>query len=265
MKVYIFVDMEGISGISGSDHVTRDGCLYPEGRAYYTEEVNACVRGVLAAGADEVVVRDGHSTGRHLFLERLDPRVTAIQGPDVQRRLPLLEGAAAIILLGYHAKAGTAEAVMEHTYSSRHVQRYWLGGAGQEPREVGEIGVDAAIAGEQGVPVALVTGDDKACAEARAWIPDVPTCVVKQGLGCQSAALIQPARAREMVEDAARAAVASIATKPLRLAAPVTLRVEVMERVPLAARRSRPGARYLDGRTLEVEGATVEEVYWATR
>jgi D-aminopeptidase len=95
------------------------------------------------------------------------------------------DGAAAAILLGFHAKALTPGAVLHHTFSSLTIQGMWL-----NDREVGETGVLAAILAEHKVPVVMVSGDDKVCAEAREWIPGVVTCETKKGTGPQSAELV---------------------------------------------------------------------------
>ena len=255
MKIYIFTDMEGISGISGSEFVTPDGRLYQAGRRYYTADINACVEGCFAAGAREVVVRDGHSSGNHALWDELDPRVELIQGHDCARRFPGLDGADGLILLGYHAMAGTPDALLEHTFSSKSVQNMWLNG-----RLVGEIGIDAAIAAEQGVPTILVTGDDKAVSEAAAWIPGVYTCQVKVGLGGQSARLLPCDVAHRRITETVMNAVKNIATiQMMSMSYPVTLRREMMERIPIVREGIIPGVRVIDGRTTEITASSVEE------
>lgn len=257
MKIYIFVDMEGISGVSGSEYVLDTGRLYQAGRRYYTWDINACVEGCFAAGATEVVVRDGHSSGNHALWEELDPRVQIIQGVDPARRLPGLDGADGMILLGYHAMAGTLDALLEHTFSSRTIQNMWLNG-----RLVGEIGIDAAIATEQGVPTIMVSGDDKACHEAAAWLPGVVTCQVKEGLGCQCARLLPRATAHRLITDKTAEAVGNIGQiTPMAIERPVTLRREMVERTPIAREGTHPGVHIIDGRTTEVTADSVEAAF----
>ena len=153
MKIYIFADMEGISGVSGTEFVGMDQRLYGEGRKYYTWDINACARGCFNAGATEVFVRDGHSCGRHAVWDALDSRIEIIQGAtEPGKRLPGIEGSAALILLGYHARAGQAGALLEHTYSSDLFKT--CGSTAGLP----EIRFDAAIAGEYGVPTVMVSG-----------------------------------------------------------------------------------------------------------
>jgi len=117
MKIYIFADMEGISGISGSMFVRGDGTHYALGRKYLTADINACAAACFEAGADEVVVRDGHGGGYSVLWDGLDPRVQLVQGATPGKRFFDIEGSDGVILLGYHAMAGTRSALLEHTYS----------------------------------------------------------------------------------------------------------------------------------------------------
>lgn len=254
MKVYVFCDMEGISGVSAAAFLSGERAdLVAFGRQRMAADINACVDGCFQADAREVVVRDGHGAGLNIHLGMIDPRAELVQGASPGARFPGLDGADAVILLGYHAMAGTADAVMEHTYSSVAYQNMWLNG-----RPVGEIGLDAAIAAEHGVPVVLVTGDDKACHEAEDWIPGVETCAVKIGLAREGARLFPLARVEKAITEATRRALqrrADIA--PVTVAKPVVLRRELVERqcAPLDLDATR-----VDGRTYERSGDSVEKL-----
>ncbi len=184
MRIFIAVDMEGISGIFQSEQVSPGGRLYEEGRRFLTQDVNACVEGCLAGGAEQVVVRDIHGGGNHFLWEELDPRAEYVRGSTDRERLPGIAECAGLVLLGYHAMAGTREAILEHTMSSRHWQSFRMNG-----RLMGEVGIDAGIAGDHGVPTILVTGDDKVCAEAAELLPGVVVAPVKTGLSCQGGQL----------------------------------------------------------------------------
>ena len=201
-KVYVFTDMEGISGVTGSHQTLCGQEGYEEGRRLMAEDVNACIAGCFAAGATEVWVRDGHAGGTNVDPSTVDPRAQLIQGATPGVRFKALEGSEALILLGYHAKACTPGGLLAHSYSSTSIQGLWLNG-----REVGEIGVDAAIAAEHKVPVVMVSGDDKTVAEAREWIAGVVTCETKKGTGPQSAELVPVEVSRRMIREKSEAAV----------------------------------------------------------
>lgn len=230
-KVYIFADMEGCTGIERATQLRAEEGQPSEGVIAMEDDINACVAACIEAGATEVVVRDGHSSGTNVRPARIDPRAQLIQGPSRSARFPNLKGAEAIILLGYHAKSLTTNAVLAHSYSSQSIQRMFLNG-----REIGEIGIDAAIAGEHGVPVVLVIGDDQACEEAREWIPGVVTCATKVGTGPQRAQLLPPTIARQRIREATiRALQQRHWIAPLRISYPVTL---TYERLPPGSRRT---------------------------
>ncbi len=255
MKIYVFADMEGASGISNGDFVTNDRPLYHLGCKYMLMDVNACVKGCFDAGANEVIVRDGHCTSVNMAWSELDPRAALIQGDAGTKRLPGIEGSDAIILLCYHAMAGTAGAVLEHTFSSKAIQNLWLNG-----EKAGEFAIDSAIAAEYGVPTIMASGDDKLCAEAAAWLPKgLVTCQVKEGLSTQGAKLMPAEDAHALIERKAFEAVSKIGTiKPRVLGSPVVLRKEMVERLS-------PGraGRLIDARTVEITAESVEKALFA--
>lgn len=255
LKVYIFADMEGISGISHSGQTLPDGAAYSEGCRLMEGDINACVAGCFDAGAAEVVVRDGHGGGKNVDPSRIDPRARLVRGPTPGVRFGAFEGSAALILLGYHAKALTPGAVLAHTYSSLAIQGMWLNG-----REAGEIGLDAAIAAERGVPVVMVSGCDKTVAEAREWIPGVVTAQTKRSAGVQRAACLPPEASRRMIrEKAAEAVRGRQAIAPAAVAYPATLRVDYLPKGSLRTYDPAftPAAA---PRRVERTGASVEEL-----
>jgi D-amino peptidase len=151
--------------------------------------------------------------------------------------------------------AGTPAALLDHSFCSRTIQNLWLNG-----RKVGEIGIDAAVVGEQGVPTIMVSGDDKACEEARDWIPGVVTCQVKVGFGCQGARLLSMEAAHRLIEERTVEAVRRIKSiRPLKVDHPATVRVEKVERGSVPSDWARPDIRVIDGRTYETTADTVEQ------
>lgn len=256
MKIFVMTDMEGVSGVCRSNHVKKGEPLYREGRQFLTWDVNACVDGCFAGGADAVVVRDAHGgRGSNLVWEELDSRAEYLMGDQGAERLAGIGTCDACILLGFHAMAGTQEAVLEHTMSSAAWQNFWLNG-----RRCGEIGIDAAIAGENGVPTVLVTGDDKACAEAEGFLPGVLTATVKHGLGVESARLLPPEKAHDLIrERSAEAVQRADDVEPFVVEPPVTARLERVSRGRLPSPESKPYLTIIDGRTYEVTGESVEQ------
>ncbi|MDW7656753.1 MAG: M55 family metallopeptidase [Bacillota bacterium] len=257
MNIYVMVDAEGLSGIHLKEQVMSDGRLFQEFRQAMTDEINACVAGLKAGGAGRVMVRDAHASGNNVLWSQLsDDADGYIMGDSDGVRMPGLDDYDAVVLLGYHAMAGTHHAVLEHTMSSRAWQNCWINGS-----QGGEVAIDAAIAGEQGKPVILVTGDDKVCAEAKACLPGVITAVVKQALSVEGAIHLPRGKAYELIRQKSADAVSRAKNtdlQPMRVEHPVTLRLELVERGKVPNQLARPDVRQIDGRTYEVTAESVE-------
>ena len=256
MRIFVMTDMEGISGVCRSGHVKHGHPLYGAGRRYLTAEVNACVAGCFDGGADSVVVRDGHSgRGDNFLWEELDPRGEYLMGESGRERLAGIGECDALMLLGFHAMAGTPEAILEHTMSSGAWQNFWL-----NERRMGEIGIDSAIAGEHGVPTVFVSGDDKACAEAEEFLPGVVTACVKHGLAVEGGRLLSAETARALVRERAAEAVRGAGEiAPHAVHPPIVARLERVSRGRLPVRGENDYVRIIDGRTYEVTADSVEQ------
>ena len=185
MKYYVMTDLEGPAGVNRWAQ-TREGETPEKAAAMrlLTAEVNAAVDGLRDADPNaQIVVWDGHGAGGGLVFEELHPDMTVVlHGKGMGAPHHLDATFDALLFVGQHAMADTPDAPLCHTYSSRTVSHYKLNGT-----LVGEIGCVAAMAGSLGVPVLFLSGDDKACAEARALIPGVVTVETKQGLGVELA------------------------------------------------------------------------------
>ena len=256
MNVYIMTDMEGISGIVSREQVMSDSPKYAEGRMLMVEDINVCVKACKEAGAQKVYVRDCHATGANVVWSHLTSEADGyIVGYTGQQRFPYLEECDAVILLGYHAMAGTLAGTLEHSMSSAGIQNYWINGI-----RAGETAIDAGIVGDYGKPVIMVSGDDKECEEARAWMPWVVTAEVKQGITWKGGLLLPPQKAYDVIRRKTIEAIQKAEqARPLVFTKPVTLRVEMTERGVLPTTYAKPYMRIIDGRTYEVEAASMEE------
>ena len=256
LKILIFADMEGISGLPSRSFTFPNGKYYDKGCLRYTWDINACVDACFKAGADAVFVRDGHSSGRNAVVSQVDPRAVLIQGPT-KDRLPHIQECDAVIFLGYHSMAHTPNGFAAHTYSSKTVDNMWMNG-----RLAGEIGIDSAVAGEYGRPVIMVSGDDKACREAEEWIPGVVTCQVKEGLALESARLIPSREAWKRIEEKTIEAIGRIGSiKPVEASHPVTIRKQMLNPLNADYLKGKPELRIVDSRTTERTADTVEGAF----
>ena len=203
-KVFISADMEGISGIAGSDQLSAGGAEYGRSRTLMAGDVNAAIRGARAGGATRVVVNDSHGSMRNLRLEDLDPSATLISHSF--KRYGMMEGLDdsfdAAIFIGYHAKAGTANGLFAHT-GGGNVADVRVNG-----RSLGEGGLNALVAAWYGVPVVLVTGDDVAVKQVAESAPGARTVAVKRAINPRAAELRPLPEVHKEIEAAAREAVA---------------------------------------------------------
>ncbi len=256
-RIFISVDMEGIGGIGTGAMTRASGKDYSLGRALMTAEVNAVVDAIFSAGAAEVVVNDSHGDMQNLLHTDLDPRVTYIQGNI--KPLGMVQGLDesfdGVIFLGYHARAGDPEGFLAHTGSGA-VKGLWLNDV-----EVGEGGMNAAFAGEHGVPVLMAAGDAAFAEEIRRLVPTT-TVATKVAVTPQVARLRHPDGVRTDLARAAGEAMARASGAPLfRLEPPI--RVEARFATPTRADivEAIPGIERVDGYTVSYEAASMDQAY----
>ncbi len=203
MKILVAADMEGITGVVNWEQVTPGEAEYERFRHVMTADVNAAVRGAFEGGAGEVVAADGHWNAANLLIEELDRRARLNCGsPAPLSMVQGVEGANGVLFVGYHARAGSTNGVLAHTWSSRAVGGLWL-----NDTPVGEYGLNAAVAGHFGVPVLMISGDQTACAQAVELLGPLETAVVKQASGFSSAECLPPEVSQALIQKAAQRAV----------------------------------------------------------
>src|SRR5438046_3695527 len=257
VKAFVSVDMEGVAGLAHLQQVMIGGPDYPASRRLMTEEANAAVSGAFDGGATGVVVNDSHGDMYNLLPEKLDPRAELILGspkaPSMMQGFgPDFEVA---LFVGYHAAAGTQAAVLDHTYSGRLIYEVRLNG---EPATEAEL--NAAFAGTYGVPVGLVTGDDKACAQTAKRLPGIRTVVVKEGYGRNVAKSLHPSAAREAIRKAAAETVAARSElHPYRPGPPFVLEADVANTSAADLCALAPGTDRVGPRTVRFEAQDFRE------
>jgi D-amino peptidase len=227
MKILIAVDMEGITGVTTWDQVTPGHAEYARFRKLMTQDVNAAIRGACEAGADDVLVVDGHSNGSNILIEELDPRARLNTGSPSP--FSMMEGidetVDGVFFIGYHARNGTPSAVLDHTWSSETVANVWLNDI-----LTGEYGLNAAVAGHFGVPVIMASGDQTACAQIVELLGDMETTIVKKATGRFAAECLHPDVTRDMIFISASRAVERLmegdVPDPFVLDSPIRVTVE---------------------------------------
>ena len=250
VKVFISVDMEGITGVVTGEQLSPAGFEYARFREFMTADALAAIQGAKEAGATQFVVADSHGNMQNLLIDRFSPEVSIVRGSP--RPLVMMEGIdssfSAVFFIGYHSATTNPAGVRAHTMSSATFSSVELNG-----RPIAESGLNAALAGVFGVPVALVSGDDAAVAEVRQMLGDVEGAVVKRALGFHSAVTLTPEAGQALIRAKAKAAIARLGDfKPYRIATPVTVDLtyksytpaEAMALLPEVERRTAHGIRY---------------------
>jgi D-amino peptidase len=258
LKVYISADMEGIAGVVTGEQLGPQGFEYQRFREFMTNEVLAAIEGARAGGATEILVSDSHGNGQNLLIEKFPKDVQIVRAWP--RPLMMVEGIDstfdAVLFVGYHTGTTNPEGVRAHTMSSANFADVRLNGV-----SVPEAGLNAAIAGHFGVPVALITGDDAVVKEARALLGDVEGAVVKWPLGFHSARTLTPEASCELIREKAKAAVArSGQRKPYRLKTPVELELRFKNYRPAEVLAYLPNVERADAHTVRFRGKDVLEV-----
>ena len=261
MKILIAVDMEGITGVTTWDHVTPGHAEYARFRKLMTHDVNAAVRGAIDAGADEVVVADGHWNGSNILIEELDPRARLNSGSPSPFSMMqgIDESVDGVFFVGYHARNGTPNAILDHTWSSRTVANLWINDI-----LTGEYGLNGALAGHFGVPVVLATGDQTACAQIVNQLGELETAVVKQASGRWAAECLAPQVTQEMIYMAATRAVQRLqdgeVSAPFVVDTPVHVTVEFFSS-DMADRASKIPSTQRDGRCVSLSVQDMAAAY----
>jgi len=222
LKVYISVDLEGVDGIVHSDQTSAQGNEYARARKLMTEEVNSAIDGALAAGATEILVNDSHGSHRNLMIEELRPpaRLASNSIKPYGMMHGLDASYAAVIFIGYHARAGSPVGVIAHTGSDA-IADLKINGA-----RVGESGMNTLFAASFGVPVVMITGDNVAVAQARELTPDIEAVEVKEAIGTRSAIFRPVQEVRAAIRSTAEHAIRNLgAHHAVPLKAPYTFEV----------------------------------------
>jgi D-amino peptidase len=223
MKMFLSVDMEGVTGVVQPAQLGPPGFEYEKARELTTAEVNAAIDAARNGGATEFVVADSHGNAQNLLIDRLPEDVLIVRG--FPRPLSMMQGIdesfAAALFIGYHGSEWAMGAVRSHTLSSGRLLGVELNG-----EEVSEGVFNAALAGHFGVPVAFISGDRIAVAQLQHVLPSVEGAVVKEPLGFHSAMTVTPARGRALISEGVRRAMGKLRElQPYRLEGPIQLQV----------------------------------------
>jgi len=257
-RVFMITDMEGVDGIFDSELqcIPLQSPRWEESRKLLTGEINAAVDGLLAGGATEVMVWDGHDSGRTLSVLDINPKARLFLGRPIARTLELDPTYSAVIFIGQHARAGADKGILNHTYDSEGIQNVWVNG-----KPTGEIGGRVLLAGTFGIPAIMVSGDTAACHEYLDLVPNGECAEVKSGVSRTAGYMLPHGAACELIRQKAQRAMSRLSEyKPYKISGPVEVRVEFTTRASQSY-GPREGVEQLDARTWAFHGKDIQEAW----
>jgi D-amino peptidase len=250
MKVFISVDIEGISGIVDGSEGGRDKGEYEKARDLMVADVNAAIDGILALGDSEIVVSDAHGGMKNINPNKLNEAAILIRGTPkpLTQMAGIDDSFDAVMFIGYHSKKGTLQGILSHTISGRVIESISINGM-----EVGETAINAAIAGYYGVPLVFVSGDLAVTKETKEINPEIVVAAVKEAVSRTAAKCLHPVRARKLITKNANMALKKRdSIEPFKFKAPFEVIVKYANARMADAVEFMPSAKRINGRTIKI-------------
>ena len=266
MKILIAADMECITGVVHWNQVDTSHAEYARFRHLMTGDVNAAIRGAFSGGATSVSVTDGHNLSRNILIEELDDRAVLNSGSPMPLSMVhgVDQGVDGVLFIGYHGRIGAQNAILDHTWSDERVANLWI-----NERLFGETGLNASVCGHFNVPVIMVSGDQTVCAEARDFLGNLETAVVKKAIGRMAAECLPPAVSGKLIEEAAERAIQKLkngkAASPFKIEPPITMILEFVQSEMADKAMIMPGATRLEDRKVKYVADDIVTIYFAFR
>jgi D-amino peptidase len=211
IKVMLLYDMEGMAGATDYRYTTSSHSeSYAEGRKMMTADVNAAIRGLMAGGATEIIVVDGHGSGNRsepdvLVDELLPPAVMHYRDTPFDIYMDSYDASFdAIVAVGMHAAAGNQVGFLAHTYTAEDLE-YTVNGV-----PFNESMILAAGAARQKIPLIMVSGDDQLGKEIGRHMPWVRYATVKHAVDLGTAEALPAEESARRIERTARDAIRNL-------------------------------------------------------
>jgi D-amino peptidase len=246
-------DMEGVDGVFDEDlQVTPNKSpRWDESLKSFVDEINAAVTGLLAGGATDVLIWDGHWSDSNLSNRDIHPRARLLTGQPISPTLELDASYSAVIFIGQHAMAGAENAILSHSYSFT-IQNIWVNN-----KLTGEIGARTLLAGTFGIPVIMLAGDTAACKELRDLVPQAECAEVKSGVSRTAGFMLSHSAACELIQQKSKKAMERLpGFRPCKIAGPVEVKVEFTT-AGTQVFRPREGVERLNDRTWVFRGKDI--------
>jgi D-amino peptidase len=249
MKIFISVDMEGISGIVDGSETGRDKGEYEKARDLMVADVNAAIEGVLELGKSEIIVSDAHGGMKNINPSKLNDSAILVRGTPkpLTQMAGIDDSFDAALFVGYHSKKGTLNGILSHTISGRTIESVTINGM-----EVGETAINAAIAGYYKVPLIFVAGDLAVTEEAKELNPKIEIAAVKEAVSRTAAVCLHPNKARKLIKArVTRALKNKDSVRPFSFKPPIEVVVRFTNARMADLVAFMPSAQRLDGKSIK--------------
>lgn len=257
MKVFISADIEGIATTLSWEDCEAGHAAYPRNAEQMTREVAAACEGAVAAGADEIVVKDAHDTGNNIDATKLPECVRVTKGWS-GHPYSMVEGIDstfdAALFVGYHSAAGEAGNPLSHTLDLS-AARISINGV-----PASEFTLFSYAAAKENVPTVFLSGDERLCAAGREMYPGLFSVAVKEGMGGALRCLSPLRVVRSIREETEKSLKQDLRRARIRL--PESYSVEIRYKDHALAKRKSfyPGMRQINATGLLFETGDYFEV-----
>lgn len=260
MKVYISVDIEGVTGVTNWSETELGHGEWQWAVEQMIKETIAACEGACDAGATEIIVKDAHDSARNMNISRLPKEAKVIRGWDSSPESMMAgidESFDATIFIGYHSAAGEDGNPLAHTMNSKKIT--WIKINGEI---ASEFTINTFISEYYNVPAVFLSGDKMLCESAKILIPNIETVDVKVGKG-GATFNIHPDIACELIKEGVKNGLQKI--DKCKIESPKEFKMEIRFREHQDARRASyyPGVTLIDPHTVEYIGQNIQEIITA--
>lgn len=244
ISILLAYDMEGVSGLDDWRMFDANFPEFARGRELLTGDVNAVVDGLFAGGATRVDLVDFHGSGSDeadVLIDRMDPRAKHVERDTLFWEFDLVEAGVydAIVIVGMHCKPGSG-GFAPHTCG--YGMEVLING-----QTITEAEWQALLWGEAGVPLILVSGDDRLAGDL-STLPWIEYVVVKTSINASRVTLRSIEEAHGDLRAASARAVQNLANmRAVAARTPVEVGLRAYPPASLSALDGVPGVDYRDG------------------
>lgn len=257
MKVYISVDIEGVTGVTNWNETILGHSEHTWAAEQMTKETIAACEGAIEMGAKEIIVKDAHDSGRNIDITKLPREARVIRGwtssPE-SMMAGIDESYDAVIFIGYHSGSGRNGNPLAHTMNHEKTAYIKI-----NEEIASEFTINTFIAENYGVPVVFISGDEMICKESKDLVPNIETLAVKSGQGGATFNM-HPDHACESIKDGVKKGLEN--SRKCKIEPPQEFKVEIRFKEHKDANKARyyPGVKLVDDYIVEYIAKDVQEL-----